>query len=365
MDGEFINLYIYDIKKNLTYDQIKSMLRNPEDFSKYEYNTPIPEELPTFTLPQIFNLNNTELQFDGKTFKIKVQVAVYEIGTFSIRVRVPLENVDEQILAKLAFSKELAKSAEQIAEKARKKVEATMSKQFEIKTNLLSEMYSFYFINSTKAQIMKGSKNLIVGLLIDEPNASMLDQVYIDDVLNKSLSYNSDDAFFVGWEGAVLIDKLKGFDYELLMAEIANIQLLKLRIYKEKASKLLKETSMSVEELDKMNFLTRVYSNKANALNQKLSEFSDDLMEMFNRIDNIVFSLGEWYLSRLYGLFANAFRLDELRDAVMLDSNTIARRKSFVNEIIEERRSDILELIVIALIIIEIVVEAAYLLKPV
>ncbi|MGC8710598.1 MAG: hypothetical protein ACP5RF_03265 [Candidatus Micrarchaeia archaeon] len=363
MDGEFINLYIYDIGSKLSYDQVKDLMKNPEDFSKYEYNTPMPEELPTFTLPQVFNLSGSEISIEGKSFKVRVQAAIYAIGAFSIRARIPLENVDESVLSKLAFGKETAMALEQIAEKAHKKIEVALAKQISIKSSNMNEMYSFYFINSTKAQVMKSSKSLVAGLLIDEPAAHELDAEYLNYVLSKGISYNSDDAFFVGWEGAVLIDKLKSFDYELLVAEIANIQLLELRIYKEKASVLLRNTSEAVAQLDRMGFFERMMSSKAERLNHTLAEFSDDLMETLNRIDNTVFSMGEWYLSRIYNMFAGAFRLYDLRNAVIGDSATISNRRISVHEIIEAKRSDILEFIVIVLIVLEIIVEVAFLAK--
>ncbi len=317
----------------------------------------MPEELPTFTLPQVFNLSGSEISIEGKSFKVRVQAAIYAIGAFSIRARIPLENVDESVLSKLAFGKETAMALEQIAEKARKKIEVALAKQISIKSSNMNEMYSFYFINSTKAQVMKSSKSLVAGLLIDEPAAHELDAEYLNYVLSKGISYNSDDAFFVGWEGAVLIDKLKSFDYELLVAEIANIQLLELRIYKEKASVLLRNTSEAVAQLDRMGFFERMMSSKAERLNHTLAEFSDDLMETLNRIDNTVFSMGEWYLSRVYALFASSFRLNELKESLIRDAETVSARKELVIEQIREKDSDILEVIIIILIAFEIMIE--------
>ncbi|MGC8699974.1 MAG: hypothetical protein ACP5RK_03185 [Candidatus Micrarchaeia archaeon] len=361
MDGEFIKMYIYDIPERASYE-IKDLFKNSEDFSKYEYNTPTPEELPTFTLPQVYNLKGGEFAIEDKPMKYKVQVALYTVGgAYSIRIRVPIENIDFQFLARFSFDKNVVKEVDQAAEKIKKKVDAELEKQFSLSTSKMSEVYEFYFINSTKGEALKAGKNVIPGLLIDEPNPQALDPSYIEYVLSKSISYNTDDIFYVGWEGAVLIDRLKNFDYELLVAEIANIQLLKLRVYKAKTSEILKKTSNAVAELDSMGFAGRLFSNKAERLNSELGRFEDDLREMLNRIENTVFSMGEWYLSRLYNLFASAFRLNELKESLIMDSETIEKRKSFVEEIISAKRNDILELVIIFLIIAEIIIEALYL----
>jgi len=357
MDGEFIKLYIYDIPERASYD-IKDLFKNVEDFSKYEYNAPAPEELPTFTLPQIYNLKGGELQVNGKGVKYRVQVALYTLGgAYSIRIRFPLENIDYSFIAKFSFDKELEKEIDTLAEKIKKRVETELSKQISIIPSNISEEYNFYFINATKNEALKSGKDIIPGLLIDEPNPQGLDQSYIDNVLSKSISYNADDITYVGWEGAVLIDKLKSFDYELIVAEIANIQLLKFRVYKEKTSVVLKETSNSVAGLDRLGFFERLFSSKLEKLNKHLGIFQDDLMEMLNRIDNTVFGMGEWYLSRLYNLFANAFRLNELRESLIRDSEIIERRKALVGDVLEARRDDMLELVIILLIFVEILIE--------
>ncbi|MGC8628721.1 MAG: hypothetical protein ACP5T4_00725 [Candidatus Micrarchaeia archaeon] len=362
MDGEVIKLYIYDLGTSLQPELIRSVYKNQEDFSKIEYNTPTPEEIPQFTLPVVFNLRSSELQLGNTKIPVRVQVAIYELGTLSIRIRFVLDHASEELLTMLAFGKDAEIFSKQLAEKTKTKAESEISKQVHIEENELMEMYNFYFINDTKERTLK-SKNLIAGLLVNEPEAGKMDEDYIKDILSRSISYYNDDAFFVGWEGAVLVDLLKSIDYEMLMAEIANIQLLKLRIYKQKTSSMLQATSKSVEELDKQGFFERIISSKAVSLNAKLNLFSDNLNEMLNKIDNTVFGLGEWYLSRIYALFVSVFKLDELRRSVEQDASKISARKSIINEKIVAKRNDTLELIVILLIVLEIVVETAYLLK--
>ena len=338
MDGEVIKLYIYDLGTSLQPELIRSVYKNQEDFSKIEYNTPTPEEIPQFTLPVVFNLRSSELQLGNTKIPVRVHVAIYELGTLSIRIRFVLDHASEELLTLLAFGKDAEIFSKQLAEKTKTKAESEISKQVHIEENELMEMYNFYFINDTKERTLK-SKNLIAGLLVNEPEAGKMDEDYIKDILSRSISYYNDDAFFVGWEGAVLVDLLKSIDYEMLMAEIANIQLIK------------------------QGFFERIISSKAVSLNAKLNLFSDNLNEMLNKIDNTVFGLGEWYLSRIYALFVSVFKLDELRRSVEQDASKISARKSIINEKIVAKRNDTLELIVILLIVLEIVVETAYLLK--
>ncbi|MEM3781902.1 MAG: hypothetical protein QXT43_03010 [Candidatus Micrarchaeaceae archaeon] len=363
MNGELIKLYLFDFASELQLEQIKNLFKGPEDFSKLDYNLPTPEEIPQFTLPLVFNMKDADVQVGDDKLQAKVQVAVFSPGTVSVRVRMPINEKNEQFLAKLAFSAEFENAAYKIAQHAKGKVKSAISKQFQISESELFEAYTFCFINDTKASALRGNKALIAGILVSEPNASGMDNKYMDEILGKSVSYYSDDAFFVGWDGAVLIDILKSIDYELLMAEIANMQLLKLRIYKQLTSSMLAKTGADAESLVNASFMRRVFSQKPMLLGTKLSVFLDSLNEMLNRIDNTVFGLGEWYLSRVYALFASVFKLRELREAVENEAGKLAARKSMINEIMAERRGDMLELVIILLIAVEILLELAYLAK--
>ncbi|MEM3180984.1 MAG: hypothetical protein QW091_00275 [Candidatus Micrarchaeaceae archaeon] len=363
MNGEMIKLYLFDFSSEFQLDQIKSIFKNPEDFSKLEYNLPTPEEIPQFTLPLVFNMKDADVQIGNEKLQAKVQVAIFSPGTVSIRIRAPITDKNEAFFAMLAFSSDFESAAYKLAQQAKNKVKNTISKQVAMNESELFETYTFYFINDTKASVLNKNRALIAGLLVSEPNASGIDSDYLKEVLSKSISYYRDDAFFVGWDGAVLIDILKNIDYELLMAEIANMQLLKLRIYKKRTSEMLASTGFDIESLSSAGFMRRIFSKKAILLGNKLSMFLDSLNEMLNRIDNTVFGLGEWYLSRVYALFSSVFKLSELREAVENDAGKLAARKSIINEVMAERRNDILEFIVILLIVIEVLLETAYLSK--
>ncbi|MGC8675894.1 MAG: hypothetical protein ACP5T3_00035 [Candidatus Micrarchaeia archaeon] len=363
MDGEAIKLYLFDFGTELQLDQVKNLFKNPEDFSKIDYNLPTPEEIPQFTLPAVFNMKGAELQAGSEKLRVKVQIAIFALGTISIRIRLPLEHIEDAFLTRLAVDPQIEAEAYKIAQQAKAKVKNTIGKQLAISEDEFMETYNFYFINDTKENVLKKSRNTVAGLLVSEGDVGKMDSDYVHEILNRSISYYNDDAFFVGWDGAVLIDILKSIDYELLMAEIANMQLLKLRIYKKKTSEMLEQTGADVEALGSARFMKRIFDSRPIALSKKLGGFLDALNEMLNRIDNTVFGLGEWYLSKIYALFSSVFKLAELKGAVEGDANKLAARKELVNEIIAGKRNDTLEFVVILLIVLEILVEFAYFAK--
>ncbi len=359
MEGEVVYLFIYSVETNLNREQIKGLLKNPEDFSKYEYTKPTPEEMATFSTPYIFNLKDETLKLKDSSFKFKVQASIYETGTFSIRIRHPFTDADTGLLAKLAFDKEVNDLVKGIALKARSIVERNLSKVKNIKPAERSETYMLYYIKGEKRDILKKNEKVIIGLLIDEPDPNELDPSYIDEVAKKQISYNSSDVFYVGWEAAVMIDNVSSYEHELIITEIANVQLLQLMIFHEEVSKKIKDSDKLISEIS----AGRKGRSELKKLNYTLSEFYDSTRDMTTSVNDTISGFGEWYLLRLYSLFDDVLKISPIRKSIESDLGIIDKRRDFVSDEIRSSQSDLLEWIIVVLIIIEVVLEIGYLLK--
>lgn len=363
MDGEIIYLFMYNTGTPFINEELNKLLKNKEDFSKYEFTRPTPEEISIFNIPLIFNLNDEIISMDGAHIKIKAQVAIYNTGSFSIRLRSILNNITIEQLHKLSFDNKIKAQIKIIAEKSKSKIENNLAKIRNIKINEFTEYYEFYYINGEKKDILKKYNNFIAGLLIDEPVVDTLDENYIKEILAKNISYNIDDIFFVGWESAVIIDKLKSYEYELIVAEIANIQFLEMRVYRKEIINMLKSTHAIVSENSNINFLQKLYKKDLNKSNLILGKFYDKTNDMLNNVIETPFGFGEWYLSKLYFLFSNVFKLDLSKNSLKENLELIEKRRNFISDTIESIHSDSLEFIIIFLIIIEVILELIYILK--
>ena len=70
---------------------------------------------------------------------------------------------------------------------------------------------------------------------------------------------------------------------------------------------------------------------------------------------------GEWYLSRLYGLYDEAFKLSYWRASLQEKLETINNRRTFISDMLRGQRDEILEWIIILLIVVEVIIEVFYL----
>ena len=362
MNGEIIYLFIYSTGTKFTDEQLKGLLKNPENFSKYEYARPKPEEIASFNMPTIFNLKEDTYIDQEELLKFKVQVAVYNSGSFSLRFRCQVLSSDLSRVLEITFDKKINEFLTVAAAREKAKVEKALAKIASISTSEYDERYRIYYIEGEKQRIVDRNRKLIAGLLIDEPNPASLSEKYTEEVLSRSMSYSSLDAVFVGWESSVMIDKSRKYEHELLVGEIANVQLLQMRISHRATSEKISETeARMIKVLEEK----RSPGKSLKELDLQLGKFYDETRDMVNYVDDTLSGFGEWYILKLYALYDDVFKISKWKKSVEDDLDIIDKRWEFVTEMMRNRRSDLLELVVIALIVIEVVLEIILILKPV
>lgn len=354
---------MYDTGSTFQEEQLSGLLKNQEDFSKYEYTKPGPEEIATFNIPTIFNLKDETLSLENVNYVFKMQAAIYGFGGLSIRVRYTI-NGSYEMLSKLTFDKRINDFVDAIVLKAKRRMFASLAKITTVKESNLNESYKFYYIEGNKASIIKGHRKLIAGLLIDEEDEATLEDQYVDSVLSKSIAYDNSNVLFVGWEGAVMIDKEYVHEHELLMAEIASLELLEARIHHTLLVEQLREAKGQLEkERESRAVFSFMGGQKIKLLNESLGRAYDTSRTILNNVEDTAYGFGEWYLSRVYGLFSDVFKLQEIETMLEKDLQAIDNEREFVDDIMAVRHDNFLEYIVILLIAIEIILELVFFLK--
>ena len=366
MNSEIVYLNMFDTGPPLTDEQLTGLLANPEDFSKYEFTKPSPEEVAAFDVPSIFNLKDEILTVDEQTkYKFRVQAAVYPFGAFSIKVRYTITEGAYDMLSRMTFDNRINEFLRGVVARARKKVEASLSKVMKIDVNPITESYRFYYIEGDKNQILKKYPKLIASLMIDEKDSNTLEDDYVKYLMEKSsISYDTGNIMFVGWESCVMIDKEYSHEYELLMAEVTNLQLLEMRIYHSVLAEKLSTSSKTLGEVNKLGFFARMNNKKVRKLNDELGHAYDNTRAILNNVNDTAFGLGEWYLARVYSLFSSVFKLETWKASLEKDLDAIDNERKYVSDILAADRADFIEYVVVILIVIELLVEIVALFRP-
>jgi len=176
-------------------------------------------------------------------------------------------------------------------------------------------------------------------------------------LLNKNIRYSEDSILLAGWESSVMIDTEPSHEIELILAEVTNAQFLVTRRTNSEINEIIQRVHLDIGS---------TFQNKSSILKRLHFELGSKLYEghgLLNLMNNIVYGTGEWYLSRVYNLFASAVNLENEISSLEKNIEYLNEMRTFINEQLAMKREDMLEIIIIILFVVEILVETIYLMK--
>jgi hypothetical protein len=189
-------------------------------------------------------------------------------------------------------------------------------------------------------------------LLIGEPRDKSLSADESRDVLKHAHSYFDDDLAVIDWNSALVVEPSASRAIPDIL-EFATSQLLELRYYDGVFDRELARIYDDLGEVRQRPFavVRDPYSRLARAVLLRLVE----LTEFTERVDNALKVVGDFYLARVYQSAVRRFRIAAWQQSVDGKQQLIAQAYGFIKGEIESRRSTLLEIIVIVLILAELV----------
>jgi hypothetical protein len=165
------------------------------------------------------------------------------------------------------------------------------------------------------------------------------------------MSYTPQDLILVDWAAAVVV----GDDSEEVQDTIAfaNLQLLELRQIDTRLDQQLDAAYPTFHRLSRGSHLpfwkTHMRSVRA------LGTLKVDANEMLERSRNVLKLIGDQYLARLFQMLATRFRLDEWGGNIRQSINVLESLYEVLAEQSATYRAELLEVLIVALIVIELV----------
>lgn len=165
----------------------------------------------------------------------------------------------------------------------------------------------------------------------------------VEDALRLAISYAPDDLLVVDWSTAVAAG---GSADERLVLEFANTELLELRHLDKRLDRDLEAASRTLSRRRRWIF--------GGADLRQVARLQVESAMLYESVNNAVSLLGDQWLADVYGLIAERYDLDKWQKSV---AHKLASLESIYQKIADEaaaRRSELLEMIIIALIALEI-----------
>jgi hypothetical protein len=195
---------------------------------------------------------------------------------------------------------------------------------------------------ATLAEWLAANRALLARILRAE--SASLSRQEVDDALAQGLSYADGDAVFVDWNAALLFDP---HPQEVTAAlEFVNVELLEMRHLDDLLDAALEETYALLD-------LGRA-RRPTNATLDRISALELDAAMLFEGVNNALKLLGDQYLARLYRAACQRFHLPDWDQSILRKLHTLDGIYQKLVDRRTNRRMEVLEWIIIALIAFEV-----------
>ena len=193
----------------------------------------------------------------------------------------------------------------------------------------------------------------LASLVVGEPHSRHLSASQRQDVLKHAHSYFEDDLVVIDWNSAFVLEPSGSRDIPDIL-ELATSQLLELRYYDDLFGAELARVHREFSRARRRNPVTGLMRAPWVELGRAVVRRLVELTEFAERVDNALKVIGDFYLARVYESAVRRLRIRAWQSSVDAKQALLAQAYGLVRGEIEARRSTVLELVVIALIVVEV-----------
>ena len=137
----------------------------------------------------------------------------------------------------------------------------------------------------------------------------VFDKEEMNEVLGSRTRYSAEELTLIDWEGAVIIAPKADYRSDIALLKIGNYQLLRYRMLDQ-----------SIEDmLDKINdtfFQNKRRLRPTRGLIRQIAEHRLEVMLGFERAEQSMLLIGDWYTAKLYESIQNEFYLKDWKESV-------------------------------------------------
>jgi hypothetical protein len=285
------------------------------------------------------------------------EATVFDFGGVSVALHLPLRQTPAD-LTRLAGHLTRPETAASVVQAARRALEPLHRRLLPAvqkplwHDNLWEEYFVFHFPPAAPlapAELLSARAGWLAGLLRleDQP----LSDEEVAEALRLPLRYGRGDLFVPDWAAAVLLDHEPECDETLQTIEFANLQLLEYRHIDDRLDSALARAYRLIHGLAHSRL---PFWRSHHAPLRLLGELKVEANGLFERTGNVLKLVGDQYLARVYRLLGSRFHLSEWERSIQRKLEVIEGVYQVVSDQTATFRTEFMEVIVIALIFLEI-----------
>ncbi|MHB8585345.1 MAG: hypothetical protein ACYDDF_05860 [Thermoplasmatota archaeon] len=367
IEGEVAYQYVYDLGGEVVLDRVGEILSEHPSFEPLDITKTSPRwiELPK---PLTVRFPAFERPTNVGPLRFSLAARIYSVGAvaFLLRVDVHSEKIDGLLPYGTLKHRTptgdlpLETLVQPFFEEIRKSVRQAMVEAYDV--HVEPEVYVVYALRSLPGGVENAllkERRQLAGLLNGETNPQRLAPEEVEDNLRYWYRYYDDDLAIVDWDYAVLVDPTGRHEDMLYLFEVANLQLLELRVYDRVLDHRLDQ---AYEDLQRF-FSGRSLFQSARDLQQTLSDIHLDLQRVTDEVDNMAKIFGDWYYAKVYKGLAERFHLADWETSLRDKLRTLGELYDHATHEVEHRQGLLLEGLVILLFVADLIL-LFYVSKP-
>ncbi|NJC97084.1 MAG: hypothetical protein C3F07_17080 [Anaerolineales bacterium] len=137
----------------------------------------------------------------------------------------------------------------------------------------------------------------------------VLDQPELEQILSSRIRYSTQDLTLVDWEGAVIIAANGDFQSDIELLKVGNYQLLRYRMLDQSVEEML-------DNINESFFINKRRPRPTRGAVREIVQHRLEVMLDFERTEQNLLLIGDWYTAKLYTAIRDEFYLEEWKKAI-------------------------------------------------
>ncbi len=337
---------LFDVAEEINLEQVEKILALGHQASRMRLSRIRPKSIQFSNPPVAVELGEHTVTIGARNINALLSAKVYDLGVIGIIMRVPLrEGASYDEIKELSIELYNDEKIESFFLNMLDTIRKTLSGA------LLKEAYYGFIEDFTVYYFREWDFSWDpVPLLLAEPEP-VSEQVHRETMRN-SFSYGTEDLAIITWDSALVYDSKGENDIPDLL-EFANSQLLELRYYDSLLTGEMQKMYDAIGEAEKTASFRRL--GRYRRIMNHLMELIVDVTEITERIDNSLRVTEDVFYARIYGTALSIFRTKAWEESISSKISIINQSYTMLSNRIINQRSELLELTIIILILLEVI----------
>lgn len=352
--GKILVYRVFDIASEIDLDKVEALFEDKKLKERFKLDRKHNMSLIISNSPVSVQLGTFPIKLVDKQVNAELVAKVWHFGTVSLCFHLPIEEgTSWGDLVKIASWIEKDEEIDVFARSKAKEFQTDIRSAIPVLSEwVMNEDYVTYFIQELEGldvPLAMLSEKVDIPALILAESKEVLSDPLKKAILSNSSQYSKDDLVIVDWNSALVVEPSGSMDVPLVI-EFALNQLLEMRFYDDLLDQRLNTVYNEV-----VGQKRGLLSNKYSRLAEEASQIYLEISEIVENVENSFKTVGDFYLATIFRATSKRFRFDDWQKSINDKLGNLAEVSKLLHSEVNESRNQTLEIIIIALIAVELI----------